>query len=218
MEGALRVASSERERDAMSTLRSHRSLACLTAILVVFALVVVVAPLAILPAFGQGAPAGGGLDPNRLWINAKLGQPPSPSPNGPSSGRALRYIRLGQFPGCTPAIFQGTGIDQWFGTGGDPTVDTERVEVVSVDRANPDDQVPLGLGCVNAGELVQVPTAEEILSILRSQYIPEPVVRLSPGQGGLTGLETWSWYTGGANVSVGFGAGGFAIAAEASAA
>jgi hypothetical protein len=89
---------------------------------------------------------------------------------------------------------------------------------VSVNRRDPTDRVALGFGCVNAGELVQVPTAEEILSIFRSQYIPEPVVRLSPGQGGLTGLETWYWYSGGANVSVGFGAGGFAIAAEASAA
>jgi hypothetical protein len=71
---------------------------------------------------------------------------------------------------------------------------------------------------VNANELVQVPTAEEILNIFRSQYIPKPVVRLSPRQGGLTGLETWYWYSGGANVSVGFGARGFAITAAASAA
>jgi hypothetical protein len=70
---------------------------------------------------------------------------------------------------------------------------------------------------VNASELVQVPTAEEILNIFRSQYIPKPVVRLSPGQAGLTGLETWYWYSGGSNVSVGFGAGGFAITAQATA-
>jgi hypothetical protein len=96
-------------------------------------------------------------------------------------------------------------------------VDTERVEVVSVDRQDPTDQIPLGLGCVNPGELVQVPTAEEILSIFRSQYIPRPVVRLSPGQRGLTGLATWYWYSGGADVSVGFGARGFAITASATA-
>ncbi len=88
---------------------------------------------------------------------------------------------------------------------------------MSVDRQNPSDQVRLGLGCVNPGELVQVPTAEEILSIFRSQYIPRPVVRLSPGQRGLTGLETWYWYSGGADVSVGFEAGGFAITASAKA-
>jgi hypothetical protein len=88
---------------------------------------------------------------------------------------------------------------------------------VSVNRQDPRDQVALGFGCVNAGVLVQVPTAEEILSIFRSQYIPKPVLRLSPGQGGLTGFETWYWYSGAANVSVGFGARGFAVAAEAAA-
>jgi hypothetical protein len=68
---------------------------------------------------------------------------------------------------------------------------------------------------VNPGELVQVPTAEEILSIFRSQYIPRPRVDLSPGRRGLTGLETWFWYPGESNVSVGFGTGGFAITASA---
>jgi hypothetical protein len=198
--------------------RRHHRVACWTSVYVIGLLALLVTPMASMPALAEGAPAGGGIDPNHLWINARLGQPQGPSVRGPSTGRALRYIRLGQLPGCTPAIFQGTGIDQWFGTGGDPTVDTERVEVVSVDRANPSDQIPLGLGCVNGNVLVQVPTAEEVLNIFRSQYIPKPVVRLSPGQGGLTGLETWYWYSGGANVSVGFGAGGFAITAEASAA
>jgi hypothetical protein len=97
-------------------------------------------------------------------------------------------------------------------------VNTERVEVVSVDRQDPNDQIPLGLGCMNPGELVQVPTAEEILSIFRSQYIPKPVVRLSPGQRGLTGLGTWYWYSGSSAVSVGFGTNGFAITASARAA
>jgi hypothetical protein len=168
-------------------------------------------------ALGEEAPGGGGIDSNRLWINAELGQPKAARSSSRVSGRALRYIRLGQITGCTPVVFQANGIDQWFGVGGDPKVDTERVEVVSVDRQNPSDQMPLGLGCVNPGELVQVPTAEEILSIFRSQYIPRPVVRLSPGQRGLTGLATWYWYPGNADVSVGFGARGFAIAASATA-
>ncbi|HZD68686.1 MAG TPA: hypothetical protein VFA45_07150 [Actinomycetes bacterium] len=60
-----------------------------------------------------------------------------------------------------------------------------------------------------------MPTTEEILSIFRSQYIPRPVVRLSPGQRGLTGLATWYWYSGSSDVSVGFGVGGFAITASA---
>lgn len=102
--------------------------------------------------------------------------------------------------------------------GGDPNVVTEKVAVLSVNRQDPSDQVPLGFGCVNPGELVQVPTAEEILSIFRSQYIPKPVVRLSPGQRGLTGLDTWYWYSGSSAVSVGFGSDGFAITASAAAA
>ncbi len=114
------------------------------------------------------------------------------------TGRSLRYIRLGAQPQCTPVTFQApAGIQPWFGSGADPTLETESVEVVSVNRQDPTDQVPLGFGCVNPGELVQVPTAEEILSIFRSQYIPRPVVN--------------------ADVSVGFGARGFAIAASATA-
>jgi hypothetical protein len=75
--------------------------------------------------------------------------------------------------------------------------------------------VRLGLGCVNPGELVQVPTVGEILSIFRSQSIPTPVVGLSPGVRGLTGLETRFWYPGASDVSVGFGIRGFSITAAA---
>jgi hypothetical protein len=170
----------------------------------------------------ESRPAGGGISPDQLWVNAKLGQPSnavSRQGKGQPTGRAIRYIRLGRQAACTPITFAvPVGIQPWFGVGGDPKIETESVEVVSVNRQDPADQVALGFGCVNANVLVQVPTAEEILNIFRSQYIPKPVVRLSPGQGGLTGLETWYWYSGAANVSVGFGAGGFAITAEASAA
>ncbi len=38
---------------------------------------------------------------------------------------------------------------------------------------------------------------------------------MSPGQRGLTGLATWYWYPGSADVSVGFGARGFVITASA---
>lgn len=163
-------------------------------------------------------PGNSGINPQQLWINARLGQPDSGGGSvGPSTGRALRYIRLGPLAGCTPAIFQSSGIDQWFGSGGDPRVNTERVEVVSVDRQNPNDQVPLGLGCVNPGVLVRVPSVGEILSIFRSQYIPSPVVGLSPGERGLTGLRTWYWYPGNSDVSVGFDIRGFAITASAQA-
>ena len=84
-----------------------------------------------------------------------------------------------------------------------------------MNRQDPNDLVPLGFGCVNPGELVQVPTVEEILSIFRSQHIPSPVVALSPGERGLTGLETRYWYPGASDVTVGFGIRGFAISATA---
>ncbi len=169
---------------------------------------------------GEGGPGEGGISSQKLWVNAKLGQPDlgGRSTARIPTGRALRYVRLGAQTPCLAEAFQAPPkIQPWFGTEGDPKLNTEKVEVVSVDRQNPSDQVRLGLGCVNPGELVQVPTAEEILSIFRSQYIPRPVVRLSPGQRGLTGLETWYWYSGGADVSVGFEAGGFAITASAKA-
>ena len=169
-------------------------------------------------AHGEGGPGEGGISKQKLWVNAKLGQPDHGGGRsaGIPTGRALRYVRLGTQTPCLAEAFQApSGIQPWFGTAGDPTLNTEKVEVLSVDRQNPSDQVRLGLGCVNPGELVQVPTTEEILSIFRSQYIPRPVVRLSPGQRGLTGLATWYWYSGGADVSVGFGVGGFAITASA---
>jgi hypothetical protein len=86
-----------------------------------------------------------------------------------------------------------------------------------VNRQNPSDQVPLGFGCVNPGVLVRVPSVGEILSIFRSRYIPSPVVGLSPGERGLTGLQTWYWYPGNSDVSVGFDIRGFAITASAQA-
>ena len=184
-------------------------------------LVIVVLTLAVSTwdatvARAQGSPGNSGIDTHQLWINARLGQPDGGGgTGGPRAGRALRYIRLGSLPGCAPVIFAPSGIDQWFGSGGDPTVNTERVEVVSVNRQDPNDQIPLGLGCVNPGVLVQVPSVGEILSVFRSQHIPIPVVGLSPGQRGLTGLETWYWYPGTSDVSVGFGIRGFAITAAA---
>jgi hypothetical protein len=165
-------------------------------------------------------PGTGGISPNELWVNARLGQPTGGGgrTHKIATGRAVRYIRLGGQTPCMPVAYQAVpGIAPWFGAAGDPNVNTEKVAVLSVNRQDPTDQVPLGFGCVNPGELVQVPTAEEILSIFRSQYIPRPVVRLSPGQRGLTGLATWYWYPGNADVSVGFGARGFAITASATA-
>jgi hypothetical protein len=168
----------------------------------------------------EAGPGESGISSQKLWVNAALGQPDhggSGSARIPT-GRALRYVRLGARTPCLAEAFRAPpGIQPWFGAGGDPKLNTEKVEVLSVNRQNPNEQVRLGLGCVNPAVLVRVPTAGEILSIFRSQYLPRPVVRLSPGQRGLTGPATWYWSSGGADVSVGFGVNGFAITASASA-
>jgi len=200
--------------------KQRKALAAAGPLLGIMSLLLSNAGLPLSAAKGQEVPGDGGISPDKLWVNAKLGQPSGggrgPTGGGPLAGRALQYVRLGAQPQCTPVSFQAPpGIQAWFGTAQQPSLETESVEVVSVNRQNPTDQVPLGFGCVNPAVLVQVPTAGEILSIFRSQYIPRPQVRLSPGLRGLTGLETWYWYPGGSNVSVGFGARGFAITASA---
>jgi hypothetical protein len=166
----------------------------------------------------ESRPGGGGISTNELWVNAQLGQPQGGAAGeaGPLTGRAIRYVRLGGQTPCAAVAYQAPpGIAPWFGAGGNPNLNTEKVAVLSVNRQNPRDQVPLGFGCVNPAVLVQVPTVGEILSILRSQHIPRPVVGVSPGQRGLTGLQTWFWYPGSGDVSVGFGIRGFAITASA---
>ena len=179
----------------------------------------VVATLLAIPksthAEGDGS---GGISSDSLWVNASLGQPDGGGARtgGLPTGRALRYVRLGNQQPCLTEVFGAPpGIQPWFGTGGDPKLSTEKVEVLSVSRQNPSDRIRLGLGCVNPAVLVQVPTVGEILSIFRSQHIPRPVVGVSPGQRGLTGLQTWFWYPGSGDVSVGFGIRGFAITASA---
>jgi hypothetical protein len=171
-------------------------------------------------AWAEGQPGGGGISSDKLWVNAQLGQPQGAAGGGggPLTGRALRYIRLGAQTPCAPVAYRvPQGIAPWFGAGGDPNLNTEKVAVLSVNRQNPSDQVPLGFGCVNPGVLVRVPSVGEILSIFRSRYIPSPVVGLSPGERGLTGLQTWYWYPGNSDVSVGFDIRGFAITASAQA-
>ncbi len=132
------------------------------------------------PARAQRVPGSSGISASALWVNARLGQPDGgggPRAGISLSGRALRYIRLGAQNPCTPVAFTApSGIEPWFGIGADPKLATESVEVVSVNRQNPSDQVPLGFGCVNPGVLVQVPSVGEILSVFRSQHIPIPVV------------------------------------------
>jgi hypothetical protein len=99
----------------------------------------------------EQGPGEGGISSQMLWVNAMLGQPDhSPRSVRIPTGRALRYVRLGPQTPCLAEAFQApAGIQPWFGTGGDPKLNTEKVEVLSVNRQNPSDQVRLGLGCVN---------------------------------------------------------------------
>jgi hypothetical protein len=186
------------------------------------AAIVVVASVLAIPelSYAGDGDGSGGISSDKLWVNASLGQPDGGggSKSGLPTGRALRYVRLGTQRPCLTEVFGAPpGIQPWFGAGGDPKLNTEKVEVVSVNRQDPADRVRLGLGCVNPGELVQVPSVGEILSVFRSQHIPTPVMGLSPGQRGLTGLQTWYWYPGTSDVSVGFGIRGFVITAAAKA-
>jgi hypothetical protein len=187
----------------------------------VAAVVVILSVLGISePSHSEAGDGSGGISSDVLWVNATLGQPDGGGAHkgGLPIGRALRYVRLGTQTPCLTEVFGApVGIQPWFGAGGDPKLNTEKVEVVSVSRQNPTDRVRLGLGCVNPGELVRVPSVEEILSIFRSQHIPTPVLGLSPVQRGLTGLPTWYWYPGSSDVSVGFGIRGFTITAAAQA-
>jgi hypothetical protein len=183
------------------------------------AIVLVVVPVLAIPTPGhaEGSDGASGISSDILWVNASLGQPGGGGTQraGLPTGRALRYVRLGTQQPCLTEVFGAPpGIRPWFGTAGDPRLNTEKVEIVSVNRQNPSDRVRLGLGCVNPGVLVRVPSVGEILSIFRSRYIPSPVVGLSPGERGLTGLRTWYWYLGNSDVSVGFDIRGFAITAS----
>jgi len=165
------------------------------------------------PAWAEVGP--GGLTPGALWVHARLGQPAgSGSGGGPRSGWALRYERLGNVQGCVVVPLGASGaIRPWFGNDGDPVA----VRVVIVDRASGAEIGLPGSGCVRPQDLVRIPTTGEVLDALRSQGIPAPVVSLSPGPRGLTGLETWYWFAGAGRVGVGLNLRGFTVEARAKA-
>src|SRR6266536_3493674 len=116
---SLASASLKTERHPM-TLDRKRSLVR-TACQLFGLIALIVGDISLNPAAAkaQEEPGGGGISSNRLWVNARLGQPTGGTDGragGPMAGRSLRYIRLGAQAQCTPVTFQApAGIQPWFG-------------------------------------------------------------------------------------------------------
>lgn len=143
------------------------------------------------PAKGEPGP-GGGLEPDRLWVNATLGQPAgSGSGGGPRTGWAIRYRRLGFAAQCfsyQPAGVPGS-LGPWYGIAG---AGKDAAEVVRVDRAT-GNQESFGLGCLAPGDLRPIPTPTEVLAALDIDRLGVPRVNSSPGTKGITGMQSWFW-------------------------
>src|SRR6266508_4586334 len=151
------------------------------------------------PASAEGEP-GGGLGPDKLWVNAALRQPPgNRAGSNPRSGWALRYERIGDRP--------------WFGRDNNPVA----AVVMLVNRANPAERRVVGRGCLANGELVQTPTREEMLAALDQDMLAQPQVNSSPGNRGLTGMESWFWTASNGHAEVAIDIRGFVVQATADA-
>jgi len=164
------------------------------------------------PARAESEP-GGGLSQSALWVHARLGQPAgSGGGGGPRTGWALRYEKLGDVQDCIVVPLGATAATRpWFGADGNPAA----VRIVIVDRHTGAEIGLPGSGCLNPGDLVQIPTEGEILEALRIQGIPVPVASRSPSARGLTGMQTWLWFDGPGQVGVGVSIRGFTVAAQA---
>jgi len=168
------------------------------------------------PVPAHADPEPGGLTSSELFVHAHLGQPPGRGAGrgGANSGWALRYLTAQPRANCIVTSRDPNTADQpWFGADGNPLL----VEVVLVNRADPSVRLPQGEGCLQPGDLTQVPNAGEVLDALRATNIPEPKASLSPGGRGLTGLQTWYWFDGPGEANVGLGIRGFFVTAEAKA-
>jgi hypothetical protein len=178
--------------------------------------------LGLLPAVGIPVPAsaegepGGGLSPDKLWVNARLEQPPSRrAGSNPRSGWALRYERIGERPGCVVVTFEGQASPErpWFGNDDNPVA----ALVLLVNRANPAERRVLGRGCLATGELVQTPTREEVLAALEQDLLAQPQMNSSPLTRGLTGMESWFWTSTDGHAEVAINLRGFTVQATADA-
>jgi hypothetical protein len=167
------------------------------------------------PASAEGEP-GGGLGPDKLWVNAALRQPPgNRAGSNPRSGWALRYERIGDRPGCVVVPFGGAASNNrpWFGRDNNPVA----AVVMLVNRANPAQRRVVGRGCLANGELVQTPTREEMLAALDQDMLAQPQVNSSPGNRGLTGMESWFWTASNGHAEVAIDIRGFVVQATADA-
>lgn len=185
-------------------------------------MIVVALVLGLLPAVGISMPAsaegepGGGLSPDKLWVNAALEQPPSRrAGSNPRLGWALRYERIGARPGCVVVTFVGQASPErpWFGNDDNPVA----ALVLLVNRANPAQRRVVGRGCLAPGELVQTPTREEVLAALDQDLIAQPQMNSSPGNRGLTGMESWFWTSSDGHAEVAINLRGFTVQATADA-
>jgi hypothetical protein len=185
-------------------------------------MIVIAMVLGLLPAVGtsmsasaEGEP-GGGLSPDKLWVNVRLEQPPSRrAGSNPRSGWALRYERIGERPGCVVVTFEGQAPPErpWFGNDDNPVA----ALVLLVNRADPAQRRVLGRGCLAPGELVQTPTREEVLAALDQDILAQPRVNSSPGNRGLTGMESWFWTSSDGHGEVAINLRGFTVQATADA-
>jgi hypothetical protein len=172
------------------------------------------------PARAESEP-GAGLGPGSLWVNATLHQPPGHggSASRPRSGWAIRYEQPGVRPGCIPLPNGGVpaGLLPWFGAANSRSPDVHKAAVVRVNRANPTIRQTLGTACLNPGDLVQTPTQEEVFAALDQDIIARPQMNSSPGNRGLTGMESWFWTSSDGHAGVAINLRGFTVQATADA-
>jgi hypothetical protein len=101
----------------------------------------------------------------------------------------------------------------WFGNDDNPVA----ALVLLVNRADPAQRRVLGRGCLAPGELVQTPTREEVLAALDQDILAQPRVNSSPGNRGLTGMESWFWTSSDGHAEVAINLRGFTVQATADA-
>ncbi len=164
---------------------------------------------------------GAGLGPGSLWVNATLRQPPGHGGDAtrPRTGWAIRYEQPGVRPGCIPLPNGGVpaSLLPWFGSRNSTSPDVQKAAVVRVNRADPSIRQTLGTACLNPGDLVQTPTQQEVLAALDQDMISQPQVNSSPGNRGLTGMESWFWTASNGHAEVAIDIRGFVVQATADA-
>jgi hypothetical protein len=172
---------------------------------------IVVTTAQVAPVIAEPEP--GGLSGNSLWVHARLGQPRRNSASGgPRTGWALRYIMGDPANLCIVSPRNPADANNpWFGN----DANSVPVEVLLVNRANSSQVQFQGEGCLEPGDLVQTPTAPEVMEALDLERIQKPHVDSSPGARGITGMESWFWTPTDGNAQVDINLRGFTVRASA---